>query len=212
VRTGNTEDPGKEWSKWFGPYSKSGTSLEAPAARFVQWKAVIHDGRSGDGIDWVSVAYLPKNVAPVIDGIAMQDSGVRLQVTQIITSGQPQNVTLKMPPAPAISGVIQSQNVTVNQPKFEPPPQGFLQKGYQSVLWSAHDDNDDDLKYAVYFRGEGEKEWKLLKDNLEQRYYTFDTTSFADGAYYLKIVASRCGFERFPARAERGEGKRTIRD
>jgi len=190
VRTGNTEDPGKEWSKWFGPYSKSGTSLEAPAARFVQWKAVIHDGRSGDGIDWVSVAYLPKNVAPVIDGIAMQDPGVRLQVTQIITSGQPQNVTLKMPPAPAISGVIQSQNVTVNQPKFEPPPQGFLQKGYQSVLWSAHDDNDDDLKYAVYFRGEGEKEWKLLKDNLEQRYYTFDTTSFADGAYYLKIVAS----------------------
>jgi len=46
------------------------------------------------------------------------------------------------------------------------------------------------LRYSVYFRGEGEKEWKLLKENLEQRYYTFDTTSLADGAYYLKIVAS----------------------
>ncbi len=190
VRTGNTEDPGKEWSKWFGPYSKSGTPVEAPSARFVQWKGVIHDGRSGDGIDWVSVAYLPKNVAPVIDGIAMQDPGVRLQVTQIATSGQPQPVNLKMPPAPPVAGVIQSQNVTVNPAKFEPPPQGFLQKGYQSVIWSAHDDNDDELRYAVYFRGEGEKEWKLLKDNLDQRYYTFDTTSFADGAYYLKIVAS----------------------
>jgi len=44
VRTGNTEDPGKEWSKWFGPYSKPGTPMEARAARFVQWKAVIHDG------------------------------------------------------------------------------------------------------------------------------------------------------------------------
>src|SRR4029077_2672850 len=44
VRSGNTEDPGKEWSRWFGPYTKSGTAIEAPSARFVQWKAVIHDG------------------------------------------------------------------------------------------------------------------------------------------------------------------------
>ena len=189
VRSGNTEDPGKEWSKWFGPYSKPGTSVEAPSARFVQWKAVIHDGRPGDGIDWVSVAYLPKNVAPVIDGIALQDPGVKLQVPQII-SGQQQNVTLKMPPAPAVPGVIQSQTITTTPAKFEVPPQGISQKGFQSVLWSAHDDNDDELRYSVYFRGESEKEWKLLKDNLEQRYYTFDTTSFADGAYYLKIVAS----------------------
>jgi len=31
---------------------------------------------------------------------------------------------------------------------------------------------------------------KLLKDNLEQRFYSFDATTLADGAYYLKIVAS----------------------
>jgi hypothetical protein len=74
--------------------------------------------------------------------------------------------------------------------KFEVPPQGTVQRGYQSVLWTAHDDNEDELKYAVYFRGENEKEWKLLKDNLEQRFYSFDTTTLADGAYYLKITAS----------------------
>jgi Bacterial Ig domain len=65
-----------------------------------------------------------------------------------------------------------------------------VQKGYQTVVWTAHDDNEDELKYGVYFRGEGEKEWKLLKDNLEQKFYSFDTTTLADGAYYLKIVAS----------------------
>jgi outer membrane protein assembly factor BamB len=190
VRTGNTEDPGKEWSKWFGPYSKPGTPVEAPAARFVQWKAVIHDGRPGDGIDWVSVAYLPKNVAPVIDGIAVQEPGVKVTGAQIISGGQPTPVNLKMPPTPGIGGIIQSQNITTSNVKFDAPPQGFSQKGFQSVLWTAHDDNDDDLRYAVYFRGEDEKEWKLLKDNLEQRFYAFDTTSLADGAYYLKIVAS----------------------
>src|SRR5258708_27396351 len=46
------------------------------------------------------------------------------------------------------------------------------------------------MRYAVYFRGENEHEWKLLKDNLEQKFYSFDTTTLPDGAYYLKIVAS----------------------
>ena len=65
-----------------------------------------------------------------------------------------------------------------------------MQKGYQTVLWTAHDDNDDELRYAVYFRGENEREWKLLKDNLEQKFYSWDTTTLPDGAYYLKIVTT----------------------
>jgi hypothetical protein len=190
VRTGNTEDPGKEWSRWFGPYTSSDTPVEAPPARFLQWKAVIHDGRPGDGIDWVNVAYLPKNVAPVIDGIVLQDPGVRAQAPVGII-GQPTNVTLRQPPGPPPPtggpGIVITPAPV---PKFEPQAQGVFQKGYQSVLWSAHDDNDDDLKFAIYFRGEKQKDWLLLKDNLDQRFYSWDTTSMPDGAYYLKIVAS----------------------
>lgn len=189
VRSGNTEDPAKEWSAWYGPYTSTDAPVEAPAARFLQWKAVIHDGRPGDGIDWVSVAYLPKNVAPVIDGIAVQDPGVRAQAPMGVVA-QPANVTLRQPPAPspsAATGMIISPNP---QPKFEIQPQGTLQKGYESVLWTAHDDNDDDLKYSIYFRGENQKDWLLLKDNVDQKFYSWDTTSMPDGAYYLKIVAS----------------------
>src|SRR5713101_7070622 len=46
------------------------------------------------------------------------------------------------------------------------------------------------MRYAVYFRGENEREWKLLKDNLEQKFYSWDTTTLPDGAYYLEIVAT----------------------
>jgi WD40 repeat protein len=187
VRSGNTEDPGKEWSRWFGPYSKPGSAVEAPPARFFQWKAVIHDGRPGDGINWVSLAYLPRNVAPVIDAIVLQEPGVRAQGNTIVATGQAPTVALKMPPSPNTGGVFISQ--TTPQ-KFEQPPQGFREKGYQSVLWSAHDDNDDDLYYSVFYRGENEHEWKLLKDKLDQKFYSWDTTSLPDGAYYLKIVAS----------------------
>jgi WD40 repeat protein len=185
VRSGNTEDPGKEWSRWFGPYSTPGSQIEAPAARFLQWKAVIHDGRPGDGLDWVSAAYQPKNVAPVIDGIAMQDPGVRMQSPMVIT-GQPANVNLKQPVAPNPSGTI----ITTTIAKFDQQPQAIPQKGYASVLWTAHDDNEDELRYSVYFRGENQREWLLLKDNLDQKYYSWDTTAMPDGAYYLKIVAS----------------------
>jgi len=188
VRSGNTEDPGREWSRWYGPYTKSGSATEAPSARFAQWKAVIHDGRPGDGIDWVSLAYLPRNVAPVLDGIVLQDPGVRAQGQAGASSGQPIPVTLKMPPVPNVSGVTISQSST--PPRFEPPPQGTLQKGYQSVVWTAHDDNDDEMRYAVYFRGENEHEWKLLKDNLDQKFYSWDTATLPDGAYHLKIAAS----------------------
>jgi outer membrane protein assembly factor BamB len=188
VRTGNTEDPGREWSRWFGPYTKTGAAVEAPSARFAQWKAVIHDGRPGDGIDWVSLAYLPRNVAPVIDGIALQDPGVRAQGQSGLTSNQPASVTLKIPPSPNTSGLIITQSST--PARFEQPPQGTIQKGYQSVLWTAHDDNEDELRYAVYFRGENEHESKLLKDNLDQKFYSWDTTTLPDGAYYLKIIAT----------------------
>src|SRR6266700_435039 len=112
VRSGNTEDPGREWSRWYGPYTKAGVATEAPPARFAQWKAVIHDGRPGDGIDWVTLAYLPRNVAPVIDGIVLQDPGVRAQSQAGISSGQPAQVTLRMPPSPNISGVVISQSGT----------------------------------------------------------------------------------------------------
>ncbi len=186
VRSGNTEDPGKEWSKWYGPYTTAAAQVEAPAARFFQWKAVIHDGRPGDGIDWVSVSYLPRNVAPVIDGTAVQEAGVRAQAPQVI-SGQTGSVTLKQPLAPNPSGLVIT---TSSSTKFESQPQGIQQKGYQTVLWTAHDDNDDELRYSVYFRGENASEWLLLKDNLDQRFYSWDTTTMPDGAYYLKIVAS----------------------
>jgi hypothetical protein len=134
------------------------------------------------------LAYLPRNVRPVIDGIALEDPGVRAQSQSGISSGQPTVVMLKLPPSPNVSGVVITQSST--PPRFEQPPQGTLQKGYQSALWTAHDENDDEMRYAVYFRGENEHEWKLLKDNLEQKFYSWDTTTLPDGAYYLKIVAS----------------------
>jgi hypothetical protein len=193
LRTGNTSDPNTYWSPWAGPFSdSSGAAANLPPGRFVQWKAVFRDGAPGINIAWVSVAYLPKNVAPVIDSIVLQNPGVRAQAgIGIMPPGQAQPVQLRMPPPPPLPGLnLFPQPQPVQPPKFEAPPQGFSQRGWQSVLWGVHDENDDDLVFTVYYRGERETVWKVLKEKVEQRFFSWDTTTMPDGAYYLKIVAS----------------------
>jgi hypothetical protein len=59
-----------------------------------------------------------------------------------------------------------------------------------AVRWNAHDDNDDELVYSIYYRGEGETAWKLLKGDLTDKYYSFDANLLPDGGYTLKVVAS----------------------
>jgi hypothetical protein len=189
VRAGNTSDPGKNWTPWAGPYrDPKGQEVESQAARFVQWKAVLHGGANPPDLSWIELAYLPKNVAPQITGIAIQSPGTRVSsFGQQSGPPQPSTVVLRMPAAPGTQG---GSDRNTESPRYEPPPQGYAQKGYQSVLWNTEDANDDELTYSVYYRGENEKDWKLLKDKLEQKFYSWDTNSMPDGAYYLKIVAS----------------------
>ena len=202
TRSGNTSEPGNDWSPWAGPYSNAaGDKIESPSSRFVQWKMVLHGAAGGNApeLDWVNLAYLPKNVAPEITGIAIQSPGVRVQGVSLPTPGAaPQTpVQIRMPRPPANSSVVTTfaasmadASSTSNPARFDAVPQGFTQKGYQSVVWTAEDANEDQLEFSIYFRGETENAWKLLKDKLETRFYAWDTTAMPDGAYYLKIVAT----------------------
>ena len=52
------------------------------------------------------------------------------------------------------------------------------------------DDNEDSFEFSVYFKGEGETEWKLLEKGITDTFYTLDETALPDGVYTLKVVAS----------------------
>ena len=197
ARSGNTSDPNNNWSTWVGPYTDSSANkVESPAARFIQWKAVLHGSPTAavPELDWVSVAYLPKNVAPEVTGIAIQNPGVRTQAVNIpAQAGSQPSAQIRMPASDnSATSFASAFNAAANlgQTRFEQPPQGFVQKGYQSVVWAATDANDDPLEFAIYYRGENESTWKLLKDKLDNHFYSFDTTGMPDGAYFIKITAS----------------------
>ena len=195
MRSGNTSSPEKNWGPWMGPFKNPDAgAVNCAPARFAQWKAVFLDSDGGGtpSISWVSLAYQPKNVSPVMEDIALQDPGVRLQgfPSQPVGALGGANVQLRMPQHEGVFSPSPNPDAAAHAAKMDVPPQGFEEKGYQSVLWSARDDNDDDLVFTIYYRGEGEKNWRLLKDKITQHYYSWDTTTMPDGAYYLKIVAS----------------------
>lgn len=198
VRSGNTSDPDNYWSPWQGPYTNpSGDEVQCPPARFFQWKAVFHDdGASAEpSLSWVKVAYLKKNVAPTIDGIVVESPGYRVPTFPGVQSEQqqqPSAAPFRMPRSVEDGDQNAPDFSTFQQRgrRFNPPPQGTPAKGYETVLWTADDDNGDDLSFALFYRGESEKEWKLLKDDIHETYYSWDTNSMPDGAYYLKLVAS----------------------
>ena len=189
TRSGNTSNPENNWSSWAGPFAQAaGEVASSPKARFIQWKAVLKS-RAGKtpSLSWVELAYLPRNVSPQIDNIVVQAPGIKVQGFPAQAQAQPAQLSLPDGSGP---GSTRKKLEQPAGPRFEPPPQAVPQKGMQSVLWSAHDENEDDLLFSIYYRAEGEKNWKLLKDKLTEKFYTWDSTTLADGAYYLKLAAS----------------------
>ena len=168
ARSGNVDNPDRNWSPWTRVEMSAGSELKIPPARFVQWKSVLHAGSTSPRVDNVLLYYLPKNVAPEVDEIIVQP-GYRYQPIPHVTGTEP--------PAPG-------------QPRFEPPPPAVRDRDSIGVRWLAHDDNDDQLVYSVYYRGDGESRWLLLKDGLTDRYYTFDSSLLPDGGYTVMVVAS----------------------
>jgi sugar lactone lactonase YvrE len=172
ARSGNVDNPDRNWSKWtrINLALAGGSELNIPPARFVQWKAVLHAGNPAPRVDDVLLNYLPKNVAPEIDEIIVQP-GYHYQ------------------PIPHVSGG-ESPGQGQGQPRFDPPPPALRDRDSIGIRWSAHDDNDDQLVYNVYYRGDGESRWLLLKNNLSDRYYSFDASLLPDGGYTVKVIAS----------------------
>jgi hypothetical protein len=66
----------------------------------------------------------------------------------------------------------------------------IYQKGLQTFVWKAADENEDRLQFDVFYRREGETAWRPLKRGLWDPILTWDTTSVPDGTYTIRVVAS----------------------
>jgi hypothetical protein len=174
TRSGNVEQPVRGWSEW--QPLKDG-SVASPAGRYLQWKAVLGaHGRLGS----VGVNYLPVNAAPVVDDLVVVP-GARYSSQNNAT--QPSTVNIAFPSAGQNAGISFDAGAAA-------PLQAAKDRTAITVRWAAHDDNGDELIYALYLRGDGETVWRLLKADLTDKAYTFDAALIPDGGYQIKVVAS----------------------
>jgi WD40 repeat protein len=186
TRSGNVDDPSRNWSAWSHAYKlKAGEPADSPGARFLQWKITLasNDGKSTPLIDEVEIAYLPKNVAPVMEEVEATPGGYRVNSNTVIQPAQP--LTISLQPLGQ-----RNNNAPMTVTSFNAPLTLNAQRGSQGVRWAAHDDNDDQLSFTVYLRGVNETGWKLLKDHVADKYYFWDANTFPDGLYVAKVVAS----------------------
>ncbi|MDP9050520.1 MAG: fibronectin type III domain-containing protein [Acidobacteriota bacterium] len=176
VRSGNVESPLMGWSDW-APVAKSG-AVTVPGGRFAQWKAAL---RTGADVHSVGLNYLQKNVAPVVDEV-MVLPGARVTANAAVVPNQ--TVQVSFP-------VATNPNVPVFTPDANAQPLvAQKDKSAVTVRWAAHDDNGDDLVYSVWYRGVGEKNWRMLKDKISEKYLSFDSSLLPDGTYEVRVVAS----------------------
>ncbi|HEV2716698.1 MAG TPA: hypothetical protein VGU64_15660, partial [Terriglobales bacterium] len=78
TRSGNVDNPDRNWSPWRKVDLRKDAEIPVPPARFVQWKTVLHAGDPAPRVDSVTLNYLPKNVAPDFDDV-MVSVGLRYQ-------------------------------------------------------------------------------------------------------------------------------------
>jgi sugar lactone lactonase YvrE len=177
VRSGNVESPLMGWSEWakVGPDG----AFAVTAGRFVQWKAVLHGDAS---VDSVALNYLQRNLSPVVDEVVVQP-GARVAATPAAPSTT--TVPVSFPPAAGASPAV-----SFSPDASASPLMAQKDKTAVTVRWMAHDDNGDDLMFAVWYRGVGEANWRLLKDKISEKVYSFDSSLLPDGSYALKVVAS----------------------
>jgi sugar lactone lactonase YvrE len=176
TRSGNVSRAQKDWSPWAKP---NAGRIASPPARFLQYRATVSG--SAELYD-VSTAYEMKNVAPVIEVIEITPANYKFPAPSA-TPSAPASLSLpplgRRPPAP--SPLAADGGAT---------PALTFSKGQIGVRWLATDENRDTLLFKIEIRGENETAWKPLKEDIRERYFSWDSTAYPDGKYRVRVTAT----------------------
>lgn len=181
TRSGNSSEPNQTWSDWSPPYKKiEGEQILNPKARYLQFKVIFksQSGKISPSLQRISLFYLQTNLAPIISQINLLPANevfLKLPDQKEKIQGAEQDITEKSKNKEKQLGYVVSKKAE--------------RKGYQTVVWDAVDENGDILVYSISIRNENENKWRYLKRNWEEKVFAFDTLSFPDGIYFIKIEA-----------------------
>ncbi len=181
TRSGNSFEPNSLWSDWSPPYQKGEEQVLSPKARYLQLKILFRtqSGKASPSFLRAELYYLQANLAPVVKKLALL---------------APNEVYLKLPEQDEViwgaTDAPLAKEAKKEEVKTSLLAKKVERKGYQTVVWEAEDENEDSLTYSILIRKEGETDWRVLKENWSESLIAFDTVSFPDGIYFVKVEVS----------------------
>jgi hypothetical protein len=182
TRSGNSAKPDRTWSDWSEPVTTAaGSPITSPNARYIQWKTeMTGTGGATPTLNSVTLAYLPQNSPPVLKSINVITQAAAISQAAVKSGGStsPYSVTVSDSDTPATSAGTPTQTL----------PRAAAQQ--ITLTWVAEDPDGDRLVFNVYFRGEDETQWKMLRSNTHDNSITFDADVLADGKYFFRVIAS----------------------
>ena len=183
TRAGNSARPDATWSDWSDAITDPAQSLiTSPNARFLQWRAEFTAASAGPAptLDSVTVAYLPQNTPPTVRSITVSALAPSTGAAKSSTPASSAPFSVTVTDTGEASSVPGTQSQTLSRPA-----------GQQiQVSWQADDPDGDKLSYSLFFRGEEEREWKLVRADISENTYLLDGDVLADGRYFFRVVAS----------------------
>ena len=137
----------------------------------------------------VTAAYLPRNLRPTVTSITVHPPGTVFQ--RPFSTGELEIAGFEENTSDGRNPSQQSQTSGAGASPSSPAlGRRVYQKGLQTFVWKAEDENDDRMQYDVFYRREGETSWKPLKRGIWDAIFVWDTTSVPDGTYYVKVAAT----------------------
>ena len=134
----------------------------------------------------MTAAYLQRNLRPEVQSVTVHPPGIVFQ--KPFSTGDPdlagfENQTTPEPQADQRG----DESARLRRARSV---RRTYQKGLQTLAWRADDENDDDLTYEVDYRREGEADWKVLREDVDDTVLVWDTTTVPNGTYFVRVIAS----------------------
>jgi Big-like domain-containing protein len=185
TRSGLSEEPDDGWSPWSKEVPvKESVAIDSPPARFLQFRLGLKRGGSGPGpvVSTIEVAYMQRNLPPELGSIQVfgpdnpyMEGGPEYRPPQISQS--------------FAGGLKVEYNLPRVGPKQVSDASTAWARGIRTVAWESLDPNGDALRYNVYIKADDEKEWRRLVTDHPERLYSFDSESYPNGTYRIRVEA-----------------------
>lgn len=178
TRSGNTAKADETWSAWGDPHTdQRGGQISSPKAQFLQWRSILKSSGGSASVNEVNVSFLSRNIPPEVLSIEVLPTNVGLAPN---------------PPVPVDPNIEALGLDPADFGMVIPPiiPRKVFRSGAKSLNWKAEDRNGDSLKYDIYYRDVRDPKFRMLRENIEEPFYTLDGLALADGRYIFKVVAN----------------------